>query len=238
LILLLCTGAMIQAQDKFYLRNGSLVKGRYIHKLSTDTTIHVALEGGYIVIPQATLAYAKFKRHYGTEDDGNERVVPKVRPPGFYGALSAGINIGSHSTYYNTVKPFVESLFGYRWDKVKNVGGGISFDGYERYYAVPMYVHYEYDIGYQNFHPYLYGNAGYGHVWEKHPSAEGVTVKGGRYLAIGFGYKIRAGNNDIRLSLGFKSQQANLKVDENLIWGFSSRKQNMNRVVAKVGFTF
>ena len=215
LALLLFTGGLLQAQDKFYLKNGSIIKGRYIHKLSTDSTIYVVLEGGEIVIPQPSVAYAKFKRHYGMDEDESKEkgIKPKITAPGFYTVLNMGGNIGSHSTYYSTVTPFIESIMGYRWDRLKNVGAGISLDVYEMYLAVPVYVHYEYDIGYQNFHPFVFGNTGYGHVWKKTAPSEGLTLRGGLYLSAGFGYKINTRKGDIRLSLGFKSQQANMKTE-------------------------
>ena len=234
--------APLKAQDKFFLKNGSIIKGKYVHKLSTDTTIFVSVEGGEIVIPQASLAYAKFKRHYGLEEESEQQSRFKPPAPGFYSAVSLGANIGSHSQYYSTVTPGLEIVAGYRWDRFKNIGGGVTMDLYEMFYAAPIYVHYEVDIGYQRVSPYAWLDAGYGHVWKKTVFLDQYEINGGPFFSTGFGYKVKLRNNDLRLALGFKTQQARLKLKDELIspWGggFNTRRQNMNRLTAKVGLTF
>ncbi|MDH5399102.1 MAG: hypothetical protein OEX02_13205 [Cyclobacteriaceae bacterium] len=239
------------SQDKFYLRNGSIIKGKYVGDFNNQF-MRVKIDTTVIEIPFILFAGARYSRSTLREMQGkprklNQQFISHI-DSGFFGRITLGRMMGNLDRVDVDKSYNIATLVGYRWNKYLNTALRLGFESFREYRVIPINVHYEYDLSLRKLAHFVYTDIGYGFVIKpnEQPLYGGYyggygfdEVRGGLNFGLGGGYRLNLKNNDLRLSLGYKTQKMKQKNNINEFeYGILERKRQYNRLEVNLGFSF
>ncbi len=233
-------------QDKIFLINGNKIKGAFIPELSTDTTLYLTIFDRGIHIPYNVIKAARFSKK--SKAMGAKKVHAKIYPElptGMYHRFGIGTLLGSHSYWGDpTFSLHLETVTGYKWSNLKNVGFRLAFDTYEDYLTLPLAIHYELEATRKYTSPMIYGGLGYGFAWMRSDAnLEFDKIRGGLHYYAGLGYRfhMEEGKN-ILVRIGGQSQRVVQEITDpdarESYWGVTYQKRIMRRLTLGVDITF
>ena len=242
MVLCLATAMVVQAQDKVFLKNGSLIKGTIDIVDDAQVILGLGEANTRLKIATGDIRYIKLNERITGLDqsavalvDSLNRVLSESR---LYHQLRLGIISGnddvSGSSFSNL--SFDYTYF-YKTRKQLHLGLGLGFDQYPVFEALPFSFELRKDLTNTPSPFYVYGKVGHAlaQIRNDFIGAES-QAKGGTLWAVGLGYQWTLGRSAILLSAGYRTQQLQS------VWTAgdfrSVTEWNLNRLDFKVGFIF
>jgi hypothetical protein len=159
----------------------------------------------------------------------------------YYNQLLTGALVGTreHGTYFTA-----SMIHGLRRKRI-STGIGISYDAYEEWRTLPVFINLNYDLfSIKRNSVFLQLNGGYAKAWHINPQSEGgyaYDEKGGRMFHPSIGYNIKAEKWRLYVLAGCKLQRINYSQAPSVwIWGPSATtyeiKRDANRLTIQLGF--
>lgn len=226
--------------DKVFLKNGSIIKGRVDDAKLANEEITLEVEGQNISIPFELVDEIRFKKR----EDGSKpgRYSDLIYPKGFRTNISTGLLLGNHS-YNDPLKAYLslEAAQFYNLHPLLNVGVGLAYNGYKEYSVVPAFMEYQVLLGKRQRSLFFYGKAGYSLLTTiNEEDLNRNDAKGGRLLEAGMGWQKQLGKNYLQIKLGYSSQSVSEDRD---LWYFAPEtnstlkyERKMNRMMFMITY--
>ena len=233
------------AQDRIFLKNGSIIKGLYSATDSVSMKIVVLVEGERVEIPLKIVDEMNLRA--GSRRRLLKGTIPqKVFEPGFYNKIKYSSML--YREVYDAEDQIktahgLEAMYGYKWSRFLNAGIKTGIDLYGEFIADPVAAHYELDLRRGKLTPVILGDIGYGLVWStKSYRAAYDDIGGGLHYSAGIGYKINAGSKQLQFSIQGRNQkvhEAYLNVPEDITYYPTyERIRNIRRVQLSAALIF
>lgn len=231
----------VGAQDKVFLKNGSLIRGKYMGSDSTGRQVTLIVDNKEIQVPWSLIESVRFRNKSQKEREEVKENLSVNK--GLYNRLQFNNMLKSKPYSSGVDSNFgMEVLLGYRWDRFFNLGIKSGIDGYGDFYSIPLAAHYEIELRSGNFRPVLLGDFGYGFVWLNGQNNQTFTLtKGGIHRAYGFGYSWQLGKVNVLMSVMGKAQnvyQGYENADQFAFWQVRERDRVIRRLQIGLGLTF
>lgn len=198
--LALATQAQKTTQDVVYLKNGSILKGN----LTSTQPVKLEMAGGSLWVFQPEEVDSLGKEKVTQAKLREIRSNYFRRNHGFMNMTEAGMIFSMDFTqptqnnwgYQNNTPDIgisVHTVNGYRVWPYLYIGAGMGIDQYFKYNQTfsPFYLRVQSEFLKNKVTPYVFADAGYGHMW--HRRSDGYYIyrnKGGIYFNAGAGVRI------------------------------------------------
>ena len=134
----------------------------------------------------------------------------------------------------------LQNISGIGFGKRHELGLGIGLDFYSPAGLVPLFMSYAITLPEKPLVPFLQVNLGYAPGWmrDDNNGFYRTLAEGGLFFDTGTGFRIKAGNNAIRIMVGYRRQEARFSLNNFSWWGGPEtiQKRVFNRATVKVGF--
>ena len=169
-----------------------------------------------------------------------QRTTPQKAGGKFFHWMEFGGLFGGKSSGETTTAFSVHTINGYRlWDFLEP-GLGVSFDFYDDFTTLPVYLSARADLVKARVVPYYFGGVGYGFVWQNSNSPiDFDQVQGGITWSAGMGIKIPLEKISVVVSAGYKHQKITTLIGSIEEMGFETEEnRKIRRFTLTTGITF
>jgi hypothetical protein len=172
-----------------------------------------------------------------------QEVTEAVKPHRYFNSFQSGGLFGEKDKGTSFTFSTIHGVQLKKW----RLGGGLGFDSYQRWRAVPLSAVASFDIAhFKNSYLSVVLNGGYSKAWYRQTEEyePDLDVKGGPMISSSIGYRIIADKWNINVSAGYRWQRINFKYSPQY-WYWSdngasstvySVTEDIQRLVIQIGF--
>ena len=162
----------------------------------------------------------------------------KKDPQRFFNTSYLGFIMGDEDPTRWSVS--LQNISGIDFGELHQLGLGIGLDFYTPAGLVPLFMSYSIALPEKTVAPFLQVNLGYAPGWlrDDNNGFYRALDEGGPFFDTGTGCRIKAGNNAIRVMVGYRRQETRFSLNDFRWWGGTEtiQKRVFNRATVKVGF--
>jgi hypothetical protein len=156
LVLLVCAGVVLKAQDIVRLKNGSFIRGTIIEYIADDHVRIKTVDGKVYEYPAADV----LSTDVGEANVGRSRKPLVIKTKGYYNITTLGLNLGNNYGSL-TRSPGLYTVNGWQWNAHLMTGIGVGLEHLQGAVRAPLTADVRWKFLPGSFSPYVGLNGGY-----------------------------------------------------------------------------